>query len=351
MKRIITIAVIIAGITLVAFTLYSNKQELEQEAKLAEETSDFIPVVIEKVQRKELGQTSSPSGTFQAKSDLSMLSETQGQVVKLYKEKGDRVKKEEVIAQVENELLKAETEAAKVNYERLQSDFKRFTDLAGKKAVTERQLEEVTSGFRSAEAQYKSAKKRLEDTYIKAPVSGIIHEDYIQEGSFVSPGARLYDIVDISQLKLNVSLLAHEIIQVETGDKVKITTELYPDKEYTGKITAIANKADNALKYNTEITLDNNSDKPLKAGMYATAHFALSQKATGLFISRTALAGSIKDPKVFVYKNNKSQLKNIKIGQIYQDEIEIIDGLTEGEQVIVNGQINLQDGTPVKPIE
>ncbi|MDZ7849181.1 MAG: hypothetical protein U5L96_22040 [Owenweeksia sp.] len=69
------------------------------------------------------------------------------------------------------------------NYEKLKADHQRFTKLAEKDAVTQRQLEEVSIGLENAEAQYRAAKKRLDNTSIRATANGIINEDYIQEGS------------------------------------------------------------------------------------------------------------------------------------------------------------------------
>lgn len=350
MKKVIISLVVIASIGLVAWKLADNKQEMAETAKLAEKVSEFIPVEMGKVTRKNLQNNVTNIGTFEAYTDLTMLAETEGLVLKVYHTKGDFVKKGELLAQVENELLQAEVTATQANYQKLKTDFDRFTKLAEKDAVTERQLEDIKVATANAEAQYKSAKKRLEDTYIRATATGTINEDYIQEGSNISRKGKLYDIVDVSQLKLNVKVTGNNVLSIHEGDEVKVTSDIYPEKTFTAKVTAIAAKADNSLKYDIELLMKNSAENPLKAGMFGKAHFEFSNATEGLYISREALAGSIKNPTVFIVKDGQAKLIDIAIGEILDNEIQVVSGLNEGDEVVVNGQINLKDGTKVKTL-
>ncbi|WP_417610067.1 efflux RND transporter periplasmic adaptor subunit [Owenweeksia hongkongensis] len=350
MKKVIIAVVVIASIGLVAWKLSDNKKQMAETAKLAEKVSDYIPVELGTVTSKKLESHVTNIGTFEAYTDLTMLAETEGLVLKIYHKKGDFVKKGELLAEVENELLQAEVTATKANYEKLKTDFDRFTKLAEKDAVTERQLEDINVATANAEAQYKSAKKRLEDTYIRATATGTINEDYIQEGSNISRKGKLYDIVDVSQLKLNVKVTGSHVLSIHEGDEVKVTSDIYPSKTFTAKVTAIAAKADNSLKYDIELLMKNSDENPLKAGMFGKAHFEFTNAGEGLYISREALAGSIKEPQVFIVQDGRAKLIDIAIGDILDNEIQVVSGLKEGDEVVVNGQINLKDGTKVKTL-
>lgn len=350
MKKIIISVVVIASIGLVAWKLADNKEEMKQAAKLAEEVSDFIPVQLGTVVKKSVQTDVQTIGTFEANTDLTMLSETDGLVEKVYHKKGDFVLKGELLAQVENDLLQSQTEAAKANYEKLKSDLERFTTLAGKDAVTERQLEDIKVATANAEAQYKNAQKRLDKTLIRATTSGTINEDYIQEGSNIGMKNKLYDIVDVSTLKLNVKVTADNVLSIHEGDEVKVTTDIYPGKTFTAKVTAIAAKADNSLKYDVELLMPNSKEYPLKGGMFGTAHFEFTNPTPGLYMNRDAIAGSIKEPYVFVVKDGQATIKHIAVGAVLDKEVQVISGLTEGEKVVVNGQINLKEGTKVKAL-
>src|SRR5690606_6427784 len=191
MKKLITVLLIIAAIGLVAFTLAGNKEEMVQKAKLAEMTSDKIPVETGTVYLKKMNTKVTAIATFEAITDLTMLSQTEGLVIKRYHKKGDFVKKGTLLAQVENDELQAQTDAAKANLDKAELDMERFTTLEAKDVVTKRQLEDVRINLANAAANYKRTKKMLDDTYIRATATGAINENYIQEGSNIAKNNKL----------------------------------------------------------------------------------------------------------------------------------------------------------------
>jgi len=114
-----------------------------------------------------------------------------------------------------------------------------------------------------------------------------------------------------------------------------------------GKISMISDKADASGKFLAEISFSNNDKEQLKAGLIADVHFAVDEKKTGLSIPVSALLASNKDAKVFVVNGNKVQERKIKTGIITADKAEVLDGLTAGEQVVISGQLNLENGTGI----
>lgn len=350
MKKVITISVTVLLVGLTAFKLYANKEEMKENAKLSEITTESIPVEAHNPSWIALSEPIMADGTFTAKTDVNIISETQGKVVAVYKERGATVRKGELLAQVENTVIAAQVEAARANYLKLQSDSVRFTKLSESDAVTQRQLEEVRIGLLNAKTQYVSAKKQLDDSYIRATTNGIINDDFIQEGEFIGPGTRLYNIVDVSQLKLNIRLTANEVMRIEEGQEVSITSSVLPTKTFTGKVAAIAAKADGALKYNVEITLQNGSSE-LKPGMYATANIATANDVKTLYIDRNAIIGSVQNPQVYVIEDGMAHLKSISVGEIKSQYVEVLSGLDSTEQVILTGQINLEEGSAVNALD
>ncbi|HOD11415.1 MAG TPA: efflux transporter periplasmic adaptor subunit, partial [Flavobacterium sp.] len=133
---------------------------------------------------------------------------------------------------------------------------------------------------------------------------------------------------------------------------INVGTNVYPDKNFTGKITFVAPKADASLNFPVEIEIANNATKDLKAGMYGTAKFASNQqKQTLKIVPRNAFVGSVSSNQIFVIENGTAKLKKVTAGRILGDKVEILNGLNDGETVIVTGQINLQDGSKVEVIK
>ncbi|NMM47588.1 efflux RND transporter periplasmic adaptor subunit [Marinigracilibium pacificum] len=350
MKKIITIIAVIASIGLVAYTLASNKEEKEAEIASLQVKSESIPVKITKLKEEEINGKMSLNGTLEPIRELALLSETQGQVLRLVKEKGDRVSKGDLLLQVDNELFQAELLAAEAQFEKMKKDVARFENLIEEDAITQRDLEDAKLGLKKAEANYKAIRKRLNETYVKSPISGIIHDDAVEVGSFLTPGKKLYDIVDVSRLKLIVNVPESHILEVREGQEVVLSADVHPGKTFNGKVKTIAQKADKTLKYEVEIeVLNNNNELPLKAGMYAKANFEFQPKKS-VVIDRKAIVGSLKEPAVFIVENGAAYQKNIVIGQIFDNKVEVIDGLSSSEEVVLSGQINLKNGTKVSAL-
>jgi RND family efflux transporter MFP subunit len=162
----------------------------------------------------------------------------------------------------------------------------------------------------------------------------------------------MFDIVNVSKLKLKVTVNESQVASLKLGNTVNVSASVYPDKTFTGKITFIAPKADATLNFPVEIEINNNASNDLKAGMYGTANFdSKQQKQSMMIVPRNAFVGSVSSNQIFVAENGIAKLKTVTAGRILGNKVEIINGLSEGETVIITGQINLQDGSKVDIIK
>jgi RND family efflux transporter MFP subunit len=169
----------------------------------------------------------------------------------------------------------------------------------------------------------------------------------VEKGAYIKAGDKMFDIVDVSRLKLSVSVPEAQVVHLKEGDQVNVTANVFPEATYQGRITFIAAKGDNTLNYPVEMEVTNISGKQLKAGMYGSAHFEMPQTAPVTLIPRTAFVGGVNSNQVYVMEANTAKLRKVVAGRIYGDQVEIREGLNEGETVITSGQINLVDGAKV----
>ena len=200
----------------------------------------------------------------------------------------------------------------------------------------------------------KQANINVGDTKVKAPIKGFINKKYIEPGSILTgmPPSNLFEIVNVSKLKLTVTANETQVAGLKVGTPINVKASVYPDKNFSGKIIFIASKANESLNFPVEIEITNNVSKDLKAGMYGTAEFASNQQKQALkIVPRNAFVGSVSSNEIFVIENGTAKLKKVTAGRILGDKVEILDGLSNGETVIVTGQINLQDGSKVEVIK
>jgi RND family efflux transporter MFP subunit len=351
MKR--KIIIIVVAVLLVAgfvVKLAMNKKEIDANATPKDIKVD-VPVSVVDAKSSLIDNSFNVNGNFLASKELTIFSQTQGKLMKVNFEVGSFVKEGQALAVCDLELLEAQQSLAVANADKLKNDVKKFEEMSKSNAVTQQQLEDLRLAYLNAQTNLVTVNKQIEYATIKAPFSGIITKKYIEKGGMLMPGAMVAEIIDISTLKFMANVSEPDMTKIKSGDPVTITADIYDGYTYDGKIKSIAFKADEARRFPVEIEVRNNSTKPIKAGMYGNAFFKCEGTHTALLIPRTALVGSIKEPKVFIVEGNRAFSRAIKLGASSENNIEVIEGLKEGDKVVIAGQINLEDGTSVQLIK
>jgi len=347
LKVVIQIAVFMAILVLTGYKLRQNKVEMAEEAAMAKVTADAIPVSTEVARMKNLNKTSDFHGIIRPAKELMVISEAKGKVTHVFKEKGELVSKGEVIVQLDDELLREQCRLAQVTVDKLAKDRQRFYELAKGNAVTDQKAEEVELSYQNAVTQLAMNKRYLADTQIKAPISGLINDDYIEEGQYIAAGNKICEIIDIKNLKIRIEVAEEEQKAIQVGQVAQVTTFLYPEHSINATVTWISAKAGQGLKYGVELAMANTRGKTLKGGMFTTVHFS-GNPTDRLVIPRKAVSGSLKEPHVFVVNENKVENREVQIGLVNPNYVEILAGIDPGDLVVTAGQINLQDQTIVQ---
>lgn len=355
MKRIITTSVIIiASLALIGFILTKNKKENEEKIAIVAEKNASVSVKVATVKTEEVSLDFVANGNFEPKQELSLEAEKSGKVIKVLVKEGDRVAVGQTLAIMRGDAINVNAQAAEAVYQNAKADYNRFESAYKTGGVTKQQLDQAKVALTNAEANYKQAKINVGDTRIKAPINGIINAKLIEPGSMLAamPPTKMFEIVNVNTLKLTVKVDESQVANLKTGTNITVTSSVYPDKTFSGKITFIAAKADSSLNFPVEIEITNNANNDLKAGMYGTAQFkSAQQKQTMTVIPRTAFVGSVSSNQVFVAENGIAKLKTVTAGRILGDKVEILNGLSDGDTVITTGQINLQDGNTIEIIK
>lgn len=339
-------------ILIIASILFINKKKMS--AANVGGIKDVYYVKVEKAAVKELSESFSLVGTITANNDVNIISETAGRVTSVFAKVGNYKQAGSVLFQVDDELKKAALMSAEANYEKAKKDYERFHQLYKEKSASDSQLDQVKLAYSLAEAQYIVAKRQFNDTQIKTPISGYITARYVDVGSMVqgAPQATVVaNVVDISKLKVKINVAEKDVFLLKVNDPVSVTVDVYPGKVFNGKIESISYKSDEIHTYPVEISLFNESKTPLKAGMFARVEFTSLKERRSIVIPREALLGSVKQAQIFVVENGIAKLKNIVVGREAGTSIEVLQGLSVGEEIVVNGQNNIVENTPVTVIK
>ncbi|MFV5687210.1 efflux RND transporter periplasmic adaptor subunit [Flavobacterium sp. ZT3R25] len=351
-KNIITGIIILSAIAIIAVVLTNNKKENEAKTALVAEKNASVSVKVGTVKTEEVSLDFSANGNFEPLQELSFSAEKPGRVVRVLVDEGSTVHIGQTLAIVRSEQISSDLETAQASYQNALSDYNRFENAFKTGGVTKQQLDQAKLGLVTAKSRLQQAKVNIGDTNIKSTINGIVNKKYIEPGSVLGAATQMFDIVNVTRLKLKVTVNENQVAGLKLGNIVNVKASVYPDATFSGKITFIAPKADSRLNFPIEIEIANNSSNDLKAGMYGTAEFASSQQKQSLMIvPRNAFVGSVSTNQVFVAENGVAKLKTVTAGRIFGDKVEILNGLSDGETVIVTGQINLQDGYKVDIIK
>jgi len=261
-------------------------------------------------------------------------------------QEGYYVRAGSTIVKVENQVPQANFLSAQNNYQKAQKDWERANELHKEGLISDTDLETAHQTFRAAEAQYISAQHDYNNSVITSPISGIITSIPVDVGTMLTPGTIVANVVDISQLKVTINISEQDVFRLKVGDQAEIETAVYPGVKFFGKIASISAKGDTAHTYPVKILIPNNKQHPLKSGMFGQITFNLGNQVA-IAIPRNALVGSIQNPQVFVVEDGKAKLCNIQVGSKVGTNIAVLQGLSEGEKVVVSGQEDLKENTGV----
>jgi membrane fusion protein, multidrug efflux system len=348
MKKPIIYAIVTIVIVLAAFRLISNRNRIVSQNENL--TAEFVTVSIANVEKKASSFALNFTGTLYPYKELDIPAETIGKITSLNYELGQYFPKGGVIATIEDKIKKLTYESVKIDAGRLKKDFERAENLFKGGISSEQEYDLARTSYETAKNKFEEAEKQLSYTRITAPIAGTITKKIVEVGTFVKEGDKVASIVDVSRLRVKVNVSESSVYYLHTGDRAKITTDIYPGITFEGKISFVSPRGDDTHNYPVEIEIVNSAKNPLKAGTFVNVEVQLGSNNMALYIPREALQGSIKDAKVYVASNGKALLKNIVIGRGSNESLEVLSGLTENEKVIVSGQVNLTDNRLIKII-
>ncbi|MBK0369366.1 efflux RND transporter periplasmic adaptor subunit [Flavobacterium agrisoli] len=351
-KNLIYIIVAAALVGLAGYKIVSNKEKQQQEVAEVAKQVDKINVNVITVTPEDINTDYSANGTFLPKQEMNQASEISGRIVSVMIKEGSKVSAGQTLATIKRDAIDVDVTQAQNNLQNAITTNQRFENAYKTGGVTKQQLDDSRLQLKNAEAAVKSQSVRVNDTRIKAGISGTINKKMVEPGMVVAPGTPLFEIVNINTLKLSVLVDESQIGKIALGQRVNISVNVLPDEALSGKITFIAPKSDESLNFPVEVEVQNKGN--LKAGMYATAVFKTNNGAETknmLTVPATAFVNGVSSGQLFVVNNGTANLIKVQTGKVYGDKVQILSGLDEGQQVVTSGQINLENGSKINIIK
>ena len=304
-----------------------------------------IPVRVMPVTMTTIARTIDYTGTILAYEEVNLAPSTPGRVDKIYVEVGDRVQKGQQLFLMD----RTQYYANKIQLASLEKDMARMDTLLKVGSI-------MAQTYDQTKAQYDVMKTNVEfmeqNTLLEAPFSGLITGKYLEDGELYSgaPGmsgkSAVVTLMQINPVKIIVSISEQYYPLIKNGMKVRVTADVYPDKNFEGTIFRVHPTIDAMSRsFRAEVRISNGSEL-LRPGMFARAFIDMgTQDAIVVPASAVLLQEGTNERYIFVAENGIAVRKSVMLGQRFDDRFEIADGgLKEGESLIVDGQARLSDG-------
>ena len=265
---------------------------------------------------------------------------------KMQHERIEALYRREVISKKERDIADMDLTVAEAQLASSQQNFKLLREGA---------RQEVREGsqakLREMEAILEQERTRLQNARIVAPFRGEISRKYVDAGALVSASTPLVSIVHTETLRIVANVLEKDIPLLRAGMNAKIRTDSYPDRVFEGRVEKVNSALDLSTRtLQVEIYIPN-LDRILKPGMFSNVEVVLLEKPQTLLIPREAILEAGNEMFVFVAEGNKARRKPVTIGYEQEQMVEVLQGLKEGDQVVIKGQQMIREGSSVRVVE
>lgn len=293
----------------------------------------------------------SASGELKAGSQVNISAETIARVRRIHYREGDRVKKGDLLIELDDVQADATRKLALATFEQSEQDLQRAKKLLEKNLISQESFERIDLSYKSAKASYEQALDVYRKTKIYAPISGKIMKVNVEEGETAVMGALNYGgtvmmtVADVSQMIAVVKIDETDVPDVRVGQQAEVIADAMPDSTYTGVVTKVGLmpitsqlSTDEVTDFEVEIELREFSAL-LRPGMNVKSEIITNEKEDVLTIPIQASGKRELNDElvetVFVVEKGKAKLKKIVAGVSSDTETEVISGIAENDTIII----------------
>jgi membrane fusion protein (multidrug efflux system) len=309
------------------------------------------PVEITNVKEQNVADKFQAVGTIEALEAVTIVSEIDASVISLPFEEGSFIRKGEIIARLDDSQLSAEVNRAEALFVQSKAAYKRIKSIVDQNAGAPQDLDDAVANLKVAEANYQLAKARLDKTIIAAPFDGIVGTRKVSIGTFVRTGQEITELANLNEIRVSFSAPEHFLAQLKRNAEVIVSSNVFPGYQVKGKIVAIEPILDSETRNVNVLARVKNPGLKFHPGMSANVSAVLSERPNALTIPNEAVFANGDQSFVFVVNKDSSvAVRPVTLGLQTAQIVEVVNGLTNGMQVVKAGHQKLFDGAKVMPV-
>jgi len=316
------------------------------------ETVSTAAVVAEKWERSV-----ESVGSLRAVQGADLSTESSGVIAKIHFENGQEVKKGDLLVELDHETESANLRSAEAEADLARTVYERTKRLRVNNTVPQSDLDAAESQLRKTAALVEQLKSTINEKQLSAPFSGRVGIREVNLGQFVDNGDKIVSLQSLDPIYVDFLLPQQLIGGLGVGQPLKLITDVYPGRDFEGKLTAINTEIDPVTRnIRLQGTLQN-ADGALRPGMFARVILTLGEAEEVVAVPATALISAPYGESVFVLKPETAEdgtsrtvarQRFIRTSRARGDFVSVTQGVKPGETVVTAGAFKLRNGTPVE---
>ena len=278
--------------------------------------------------------------------------EVAGRIVQIGPGEGSKVRTGDLLIRLDEDLVRPQFETAEAQLKRDQIEYERMADLVKKDATSKKDLDDATTRLAVSKASLDEIRARLDRTRIVAPTSGVLNDLLMEEGEYAQPGTPVAEVVDADSVKVVVDVPERDIAFFDVGQKAQVLVDVRGEvRTLDGTISFISEVAHPQTRSTRmEIHLPN-PDGLLRSGQIVKAHLLRRVLKDAILIPLLAVIPMEDHKAVYVADANQTaQRRDIRLGILKGDRIQVTEGLHAGDLLIVSGHRFVAPGQKVNVV-
>ena len=306
-----------------------------------------VPVEVAQPFRADLSATYAATATITSDSDAPVVARASGEVVELLVEEGDFVSEGQVLARLDGQRLRLEMLSAKASLDQARAEYQRNIDLHQRGLISAAAFDNLKYDLQALEATYELKKLNYGYSSIRAPIAGVVASRDVKPGQHLSVNQVAFRITDTHELIAYLQIPQSELPKFAAGHEASIEVASMPGKAYPARIARISPTIDTRNGTFRATAIIDNGKGDLAPGMFGRFSIAYEEHNDALVLPTAALIDEDDESAVYVVRDGKVERRVIETGIRSGGKVEILDGLSEADFVVVVGHSNLRDGSKV----
>ena len=290
-------------------------------------------------------------GILEPWESLGILAEVRGSIEEVLVKEGQHVKQRDLIARTDTIDYENTINSIKASYDLALINLKRLSGLHKQEIISQSEIDKIKAEVQSLEADLAIAKVQLERCFIRSSISGIVNELPAKKGLYLAVGDPVATVLDIERLKVTVGIPESDVDAVRKLDSFEVSIEALGNKVVTGmkNFLAVAPESQAQL-YRLELEVENESEEILP-GMFARVEIVKEEFPAAIAIPLYSVISRDNKHYVYLEENGVAKLQEVKLGILDGWQIQITEGLSPGQKVVVVGQRSVDEGQKLKVVK